>query len=99
MVEKPVETTVWLTMECKYNNYYTETITDTAPTITISDTNITASFGSYDRTKGWPLTINNADQSTTATITFTRRMYYGTYTKTVNIADLLKETITEVTLE
>ena len=99
VVEKPVETTVWLTMECKYNNYYTETITDAAPTITISDTNITASFGSYDRTKGWPLTINNADQSTTATITFTRRMYYGTYTKTVNIADLLKETITEVTLE
>lgn len=99
VVEKPVETTVWLTMECKYNNYYTETITDTAPTITISDTNITASFGSYDRTKGWPLTINNADQSTTATITFTLRMYYGTYTKTVNIADLLKETITEVTLE
>ena len=99
VVEKPVETIVWLTMECKYNNYYTETITDTAPTITISDTNITASFGSYDRTKGWPLTINNADQSTTATITFTRRMYYGTYTKTVNIADLLKETITEVTLE
>ena len=98
VVEKPVETTVWLTMECKYNNYYTETITDAAPTITISDTNITASFGSYDRTKGWPLTINNADQSTTATITFTRRMY-GTYTKTVNIADLLKETITEVTLE
>ena len=99
VVEEPVETIVWLTMECKYNNYYTETITDTAPTITISDTNITASFGSYDRTKGWPLTINNADQSTTATITFTRRMYYGTYTKTVNIADLLKETITEVTLE
>ena len=98
VVEKPVETIVWLTMKYKFYGY-TETITDTEPTITISDTNITASFGSYDRTKGWPLTINNADQSTTATITFTRRMYYVTYTKTVNIADLLKETITEVTLE
>ena len=102
VVEKPKETTIWLTMKYTYNFFgeKTEIITDTAPTITISDTNITASFGSYDRTKGWPLTINNADQSTTATITFTRQGMYGTtYTKKVNIADLLKETITEVTLE
>ena len=99
VVEEPVETIVWLTMKYTYTFIVenTETITDTAPTITISDTNITASFGSYDSTKGWPLTINNADQSTTATITFTRRMY-GTYTKTVNIADLLNKTVTEVTL-
>ena len=100
VVEEPVETIVWLTMKYTYTFIVenTETITDTAPTITISDTNITASFGSYDRTKGWPLTINNADQSTTATITFTRQGRLGTYTKTVNIADLLNKTVTEVTL-
>ena len=100
VVEEPVETIVWLTMKYTYTFIVenTETITDTAPTITISDTNITASFGSYDSTKGWPLTINNADQSTTATITFTRQGRLGTYTKTVNIADLLNKTVTEVTL-
>ena len=102
----PTTITIWLTMKYTYNFYgnsYTETITAPAPSITInSDSSISASFGTYDKNKGWPLTIKNADASTKATITFKYMPYgYSNYSKTLNISDLLKGTnpIREIILE
>ena len=102
----PTTITIWLTMKYTYNyrgNSYTETITALAPSITINiDSSISASFGTYDKNKGWPLTIKNADASTKATITFKYMAYgYLNCSKTLNISDLLKGTnpIREIILE
>ena len=105
-LEVPTTITIWLTMKYTYNyrgNSYTETITALAPSITINiDSSISASFGTYDKNKGWPLTIKNADASTKATITFKYMAYgYLNCSKTLNISDLLKGTnpIREIILE
>lgn len=94
IIEKPVESTVYLTM--KYTNWRgTETITSGTISTSVSDNTITASFGTYNSSKGWPLTIKNASAETKATITFS--YYY--YNATVNIKDLLNGTVKEVTMD
>lgn len=101
IIEKPVESTVYLTMKYYWNWGFlgsgTTTITDGTISTSVSDNTITANFGTYDSTKGWPLTITNASAETTATITFS--YYYQTYNATVKIKDLLNGTVTEVTMD
>ena len=98
IIEKPEQKTVYLTM--KYTHWFgTETITSGTISTSVSDNTITASFGTYDSSKGWPLTITNASDETTATITFSYTAGWSTYMKTVIISDLLKDTVTEVTME
>ena len=103
IIEKPVESTVYLTMKYHWDWGYlgsgTTTITDGTISTSVSDNTITANFGTYDSTKGWPLTITNASAETTATITFSYYSYYQTYNATVNIKDLLNGTVTEVTMD
>ena len=99
IIEKPVESTVYLTMKYYWDLGFlgsgTTTITDGTISTSVSDNTITANFGTYDSTKGWPLTITNASAETTATITFS----YYRYNATVNIKDLLNGTVTEVTMD
>lgn len=54
IIEKPVETTVYLTMKYSYwfRGTQTETITSGTISTSVSDNTITASFGTYDSSKG-----------------------------------------------
>ena len=99
VIEKPKETTVYLTM--KYDSFMgTQTITNGTISMSVSDNTITASLGTYSNSsKGWPLTIKNASENTTATITFSYKGYTKTYTKTVKISDLMKGTVKEIIME
>lgn len=99
IIEEPK--TVYLTMKYTYRFFGTQTETITSGTIStsVSDNTITASFGTYDSSKGWPLTITNASADTKETITFSYKTDYNTYSETVNISDLLEGTVKEVTME
>lgn len=101
IIEEPEPKTVYLTMKYTYRFFGTQTETITSGTIStsVSDNTITASFGTYDSSKGWPLTITNASADTKETITFSYKTDYNTYSETVNISDLLEGTVKEVTME
>lgn len=101
VVPKPIWLKVYYDID-RYvgENYKGELTGNNKPTISIDEDNITASIGNYDSSKGgWPLTINNARENTTASITFSYRYNnYYTATYTVSIKDLLGGNISQITL-